>query len=245
MSDTTELFRPIGPGELAELAKLHFLKWPPRLSEQPIFYPVTNEKYAEEITVRWNVPQYKSGFVTSFILPKDFIESYEIHCVGCGYHTEWWIPAEDLEKLNSKIIGPIEILSAFFLDNGSIKKDDTRKKSLKEHIENHFKFLNSLENLPIFAKVLVLLNDNNLDISTKDDIDESKLFSPDDFEEQFKILLSKGYRWINLTTAGVYKGDLILAIETPSEDQKWASYFTRVNHSGVYKKISSRKNWEL
>ena len=31
-----------------------YKEYPPRLPEQPIFYPVLNEKYAREIADKWN-----------------------------------------------------------------------------------------------------------------------------------------------------------------------------------------------
>ncbi|MDG9666544.1 hypothetical protein ONV78_02275 [Hahella sp. CR1] len=46
---TATLFRPTGPNELALVEESGFKRWPPRLSEQPIFYPVCNEDYARQI----------------------------------------------------------------------------------------------------------------------------------------------------------------------------------------------------
>ena len=39
-AETVTLFRPVGPKELALLQQNGFSRWPPRLPEQPIFYPV-------------------------------------------------------------------------------------------------------------------------------------------------------------------------------------------------------------
>lgn len=39
--ETVILFRPVGPEELALLRQNGFSRWPPRLPEQPILYPVT------------------------------------------------------------------------------------------------------------------------------------------------------------------------------------------------------------
>lgn len=41
-------------------------EFPPRLPEQPIFYPVLNEEYAVQIAHDWNVPASGAGFVTRF-----------------------------------------------------------------------------------------------------------------------------------------------------------------------------------
>jgi hypothetical protein len=52
---TTLVYRPTGPRELALVVANGYRRWPPRLPEQPIFYPVTNEQYAVEIVTRWNI----------------------------------------------------------------------------------------------------------------------------------------------------------------------------------------------
>ena len=44
--------------------------FPPRLPEQPIFYPVTTEAYAIKIARDWNVPASGSGYVTRFEVAK-------------------------------------------------------------------------------------------------------------------------------------------------------------------------------
>lgn len=45
-----------------------------------------------------------------FKVKKEFMDKYKIERVGAQYHTEWWIPAEDLEELNNNIVGTIEVL---------------------------------------------------------------------------------------------------------------------------------------
>ncbi|MEM1249989.1 MAG: hypothetical protein AAGK22_26690 [Acidobacteriota bacterium] len=87
-----------------------YRRWPPRLQEQPIFYPVTNEEYAVEVT-RWNVAESGVDFVTRFEVAKEFMDQYDVECVGAKHHTEWWVPAEDLERLNDHIVGKIEVVS--------------------------------------------------------------------------------------------------------------------------------------
>ena len=41
------------------------------------------------------------------------MQKYEIQKVGGSIHTEWWIPAEELEDLNSNIVGKIEVVAEF------------------------------------------------------------------------------------------------------------------------------------
>lgn len=117
MTDTVTLYRPTGPQELDLVAKSGFRRWPPRLPEQPIFYPVTNEQYAIEIARDWNVPHSGCGFVTRFEVCASFMAKYETHVVGAARHTEWWIPAEELDALNDNIVGQIEVIHEFYPPN--------------------------------------------------------------------------------------------------------------------------------
>ncbi len=109
--DTVQLYRPTGPNELKLLEGSGFRRWPPRLPGQPIFYPVTNECYAREIASKWNVSDSGRGCVTRFSVRKEFMDQYKIEQVGAAHHTEWWIPAADLERLNDNIVGLIEVIS--------------------------------------------------------------------------------------------------------------------------------------
>ena len=110
---TVTLYRPVGPEELAELRATGFLRWPPRLPQQPIFYPVTNEDYAVEIASGWNVKDSGSGFVTRFHVKADFMARFTVQRVGASHHTEWWIPADMLEELNDNIVGTIDVIRSF------------------------------------------------------------------------------------------------------------------------------------
>ncbi|MCX2861584.1 hypothetical protein OOZ63_06985 [Paucibacter sp. PLA-PC-4] len=113
MSETITLYRPTGPMELELVVSSGWRRWPPRLPDQPIFYPVTNEQYAIEIARDWNVPSSGAGFVTRFHVRKDFMDQYPTRVVGAARHTEWWIPAEDLEAMNDAIEGLIELIHTF------------------------------------------------------------------------------------------------------------------------------------
>ena len=111
--ETVTLYRPTGKAELALVADADYRRWPPRLPEQPIFYPVTNEKYAAEIAERWNVKDDKVGYVTRFEVRKAFMDKFEVQQVGASHHTEWWIPAEELEDLNDNIVGEIQVIAEY------------------------------------------------------------------------------------------------------------------------------------
>ncbi|GAA3979361.1 hypothetical protein GCM10022384_31080 [Streptomyces marokkonensis] len=69
---TTTLWRPTGPEELALVKASGWTAWPPRLPEQPIFYPVLNEDYAVRIARDWNVPASGSGHVTRIEVVREF-----------------------------------------------------------------------------------------------------------------------------------------------------------------------------
>ena len=107
------LFRPVGQNELALIRESGYTTFPPRLSYQPIFYPVVYEEYAAQIARDWNAQNGKSGYVTRFLVRGDFLSRYEIHQAGNSAHLEYWIPAEDLAEFNRNIIGTIEVIAEF------------------------------------------------------------------------------------------------------------------------------------
>jgi hypothetical protein len=112
--DVGMLDRPTGPTELGLVNWCGFKRWPPRLPEQPIFWTASNEKYATQIAANWNVGDNMAGYVTRFYVRKAFIAQYPVHQVGGSTHTEWWIPAEELEELNENIIGFIEVVCEYY-----------------------------------------------------------------------------------------------------------------------------------
>ena len=107
------LFRPVNQQELDLIIAADWKAFPPRLPGQPIFYPVLNEAYAEQITREWNVPTYTIGHVLQFEVKDDYLAQYEIQKVGLDHHLEYWIPAEEMDTLNANIIGKIELISTF------------------------------------------------------------------------------------------------------------------------------------
>ena len=115
MAELTTLYRPVGSEELALIEQSDFTAFPPRLPEQPIFYPVTNEEYACQIARDWNTKfnDDKIGYVTRFSLPKFYLDQFERKVVGGVQHEELWVPAEQLEEFNSKIIGKIEVIRKY------------------------------------------------------------------------------------------------------------------------------------
>jgi hypothetical protein len=111
--DVVILFRPVGPKELQLIRDSNNRAFPPRLPEQPIFYPVLNEEYATKIARDWNVPASGSGYVTRFAANAGYLSRYEVQTVGSRIHQEYWIPAEELEEFNRNIVGEIEVIAEF------------------------------------------------------------------------------------------------------------------------------------
>ncbi|MEV0893680.1 hypothetical protein [Promicromonospora sp. NPDC050262] len=110
---TTTLWRPTGPRELALVEESGWRAWPPRLPDQPIFYPVLNEGYATRIARDWNVRASGVGYVTRFDVATEFLDRYEVQQVGGRTILEYWIPAADLGELNANIVGRIEVVAEF------------------------------------------------------------------------------------------------------------------------------------
>jgi len=110
---TVTLYRPTGEAELNQVKALGSRAWPPRLADQPIFYPVCNERYAREIAARWNTKNGATGYVTRFEVRADFLTRYTPQVVGARHHEEYWIPAEELDALNGAIVGTIEVIAQY------------------------------------------------------------------------------------------------------------------------------------
>ena len=114
--ELTILFRPVGQREYELIEATGFRRFPPRLPEQPFFYPVTNEEYAAQIARDWNANDEMSGwtgYVLRFQVLSDFLQKYPIRTVGSTLHQEYWIPADELDKFNDQIEGTIETIARF------------------------------------------------------------------------------------------------------------------------------------
>ncbi|RTQ53372.1 ADP-ribosylation/crystallin J1 [Hymenobacter gummosus] len=112
-TDTITLYRPVNQAELDLIAQSGWRAFPPRLPEQPIFYPVTNEAYAAQIARDWNVPYYGVGYVLRFAVVADYAARFPVQNVGGPEHDELWVPAEELAEFNQHIVGLIEVTQTF------------------------------------------------------------------------------------------------------------------------------------
>jgi len=107
------LFRPTAENELALIRHSQWRAFPPRLPEQPIFYPVLDEEYAIQIARDWNTRDGGIGFVLRFSVERNYLSQYQVQTVGARIHREYWIPAEDLSEFNRHIVGMIEVIHTF------------------------------------------------------------------------------------------------------------------------------------
>lgn len=107
------LFRPVNQQELDLIAATNWLAFPPRLPEQPFFYPVLQEAYASQIARDWNVPYYGIGYVLRFAVDADYAATFPVQNVGGTEHDELWVPAEELAEFNQHILGQIEVVAVF------------------------------------------------------------------------------------------------------------------------------------
>ena len=112
------LYRPVGLTELELIAQADFERFPPRLPEQPIFYPVLSFEYAEQIARDWNSTSGDSaGFVTRFEVDNEYVAKFETHVVGRrDIHQELWVPAEELDEFNAHIVSGIAVEAAYYGD---------------------------------------------------------------------------------------------------------------------------------
>lgn len=118
MTETVTMYRPVGAAELKLIEDSEFSAYPPRLPDQPIFYPVLNEAYARQIAKDWNsrLNTDKEGFVTRFAVKKSVADKYKPEVVGAKMHEEIWVPAEELHAFNTAIVGKIEVIAKFAND---------------------------------------------------------------------------------------------------------------------------------
>jgi hypothetical protein len=147
--ETTKLYRPVNKAELELIQKSKWKRFPPRLPDQYIFYPVTNQEYASQITREWNLPSYKNGFVTEFELSKKYLSKFKVEKVGLDHHTELWVPAEQLEEFNNEIIDRIKVIEAYDSNpnNQYVLVKDTF--NLRDNCTIAFEFINKESNFEI------------------------------------------------------------------------------------------------
>ena len=111
-----KLWRPVGRNELKKIQESGMRAFPPRLPEQPIFYPVLTFEYAEKIARDWNSVRENHGyvgFVVSFDIENDYVAGFSMQFAGGKSCQELWVPAEELDAFNRHIEGVIEVVAEY------------------------------------------------------------------------------------------------------------------------------------
>jgi hypothetical protein len=75
----------------------------------------------QQIARDWNAkdPLKKAGYVTKFHVKTAFLARYEVRAVEERIHQEYWIPAGELAEFNANIVGLIEVVSEFRLNEAA------------------------------------------------------------------------------------------------------------------------------
>ena len=131
----TILFRPVGFKELLLIADSGFRSFPPRLPEQPFFYPVLSVEYARKIAQGWNTKDEFSeyiGCVVQFEVDEAAIQRYPAQIAGGSLHQELQIPAEELVEFNASIIGTIKVIEVYIGEKAMLVEfDESMSEALK------------------------------------------------------------------------------------------------------------------
>ncbi|TGE14860.1 hypothetical protein E5J99_14465 [Hymenobacter elongatus] len=107
------LYCPIDQQELDLIAAANWLAFPPRLPEQPFFYPVLHAAYATQIARDGNVPYYGIGYVVRFAVEADYAATFPVQNVGGPDQEQLWVPAAELADFNQHLLGQIEVVAVF------------------------------------------------------------------------------------------------------------------------------------
>ena len=110
---TVTLWRPVGPAELQLIRHSGMKAFPPRLPEQPIFYPVTSIEYARRLAFEWNRTRDGGGFVTEFEVLREYLAEHAPHVAGGVAMKEYWIPADQIGEFNEAIVGSIRVIESY------------------------------------------------------------------------------------------------------------------------------------
>jgi hypothetical protein len=115
--ETQTLYRPVGQTELELVEASGWRTFPPRLPQQPIFYPVLSLEYATRIARDWNTNDEASGYagyVLRFEVAADALVRWPPQQGAAGEaFRELWVPAGELEEFNAAILGSIEVVAEF------------------------------------------------------------------------------------------------------------------------------------
>jgi hypothetical protein len=111
--EVVTLWRPVSPAELNLIRASGMRAFPPRLPEQPIFYPVLSEAYAIKIARDWNVPAHGRGMSRGFESCGDFLIDIPFKKWAGRVVSNIGYQQKIFSAFNSAIIAEIEVVAEF------------------------------------------------------------------------------------------------------------------------------------
>jgi len=118
---------------------------------------------------------------------------------------------------------------------------------LAEHVAELLEFCRRVAHpIPAFDAILCLdTSDTRVRYQGGWIADASALQTVAAFGPVFDRLLVAGYSWINLSAYGIFRGNLVIGIELPSERAGVSPGLTSVNYSGPKRDADGATTWEL
>jgi hypothetical protein len=116
--------------------------------------------YAIQIARDWNTQHHAhAGYVTRFNIDNEYAKRFERKVVGGREHQELWIPAEELNEFNGKLLGHIEVVTAYFAKGFEGSRSQFGfAKSDSSPITFFEALCNTLERTPMDFRGAVVLN---------------------------------------------------------------------------------------
>lgn len=113
MSKNTILFQSLTPVQFAAVVRSGWRCFSSTNTGETFFYPKLHCGYAQTIARMFNREHFHAGYVVQFYLPNVFLAQYDMQSIAYDKHLEYKIPIGDLPLLNKRILGRIEVVSAF------------------------------------------------------------------------------------------------------------------------------------
>lgn len=112
------LYRPVGLQELTLIAQAGYRSFPAQLAEPPIAYPILNLDYASHVAKDIKTREVNAGyagFVAEFEISEQYARQFAVKSVGLRRrHRELLVPSEEFHNFNTRILGHIKVVAAFY-----------------------------------------------------------------------------------------------------------------------------------